>query len=98
MEKTSLTLAATYIIARNVTPNVSAAVVEWEQERRCLGLRYLFDAVPDEEDVSAMELSMAELLAEFPDVAKAETRTTVGPLGPSDAGTAVYVRAQTLSG
>lgn len=92
MEMTSLKLAAATIVARNVSPNTSAASVEWCDSSRCLRLHYFVDAPPSDEDEGDVELSMVELLAEFPDVLKAETSMTVGHPDHKHSGALVFLR------
>jgi hypothetical protein len=92
MEIASLKLAAATIVARNVSPNVGAALVEWTDSSRCLRLHYFVNATPSEQDAGDVELSMAELLAEFTDVLNAETSLTVGLPGHEHSGSVVFVR------
>lgn len=79
MELHHLLNAARIIVARNVTPQVRRATVNWSASQKKLVLCYFTRQPPSEDDVEECELAMTELIAEFPDVADCETSCTQEP-------------------
>ena len=73
MDKDQLLRAARVIVARNLTSNVLLVLVDWLPGQAKLVLSYLTLQPPREEDREEAEVSMTELLAEFPEVADCET-------------------------
>ncbi len=73
MTLTELANSSRFIVARNLTPNVAAAFVHWDDKQRHLRLTYVFDRTPSDADEEELELSMAELIADFPDIVSADT-------------------------
>ncbi|MDI3382562.1 hypothetical protein ACFPPF_16370 [Xenophilus aerolatus] len=73
METEHLLNAATLIVERNRSPNLVEAWVAWDGVTQALSLAYLTAEAPSHDDEEWCELSMAELLAEFSDVAIART-------------------------
>jgi hypothetical protein len=79
MNSTALQLAAEVIVRRNITSNISRAAVFWDSGRSHLRLTYFCNTIPTEEDREWQELSMCELLAEFPEVVTAECHAMACP-------------------
>ena len=92
MDDRSLFLAAQGIIRRNLTEQVAAATVLWHPETRELILHYYCDVPYGESEEELCELSLTELLAEFPDILLAQTHCWPMPLPALDAGVRVFHR------
>lgn len=73
MKPEHLLNAATLIVDRNRSPNLVEARVAWDGPTQVLSLAFGTRERPSDEDKEWCELSMAELLAEFPEVVTAET-------------------------
>ncbi|GAB2469062.1 hypothetical protein GCM10027082_20720 [Comamonas humi] len=73
MKPEHLINAATSIVERNRSPNLIEARVAWDGSTGVLSLAYVTRKEPSDDDEELCELSMTELLAEFPDVVTAET-------------------------
>ncbi len=82
MERQQLERAAKVISARNVTPNVKMVTIGWDSANAKLTLRYYTDTAPSDDDEEFCEIALAELIAEFPDIRKADTACLLSR-GPS---------------
>lgn len=66
--------ASKVISARNVNSRVKSVSVDWDPLASKLTLTYYINGEPSEEEIELCELSMGELLAEFPEVQAADTK------------------------
>jgi hypothetical protein len=57
------------------TPNVHAAMVDWNEKTAHLQLCHIFYKEPSEDDLELQELTITELIAQFPDIVTAECLT-----------------------
>lgn len=73
MNPQALRNAATAIVAQNLTENVVAATVAWDERVQLLELKYFFVGTISDDDRESCELCMTELIAEFPEVLSCET-------------------------
>lgn len=94
MNPTALYVAATAIVRRNLTPNVASALLHWDAAQSHMRLTYILSGAPTDEDSELQELAIAELLAEFPEVATAECQSALVSTAPAESpvGIAVYRR------
>ena len=74
MDQQKLQASSQCIVRRNLTNNVAGAAIEWRPLQSELVLTYYVVSSPTEEDSEECEISMAELLAAFPQILKAETK------------------------
>lgn len=74
MDIDELMAASKVIVSRNVDHHVLAATVIWDSKVSTLYLNWYVDHDPTEDDEELCEHSLGELLAQFSDVAKAETQ------------------------
>ena len=65
--------SARYITARNVTPNVAAVTATWDAVTGHLHVTYHLDGPPTDDDEEEMELTVGELVAEFPAIQTASS-------------------------
>lgn len=79
MELSHLLNAAGVIAKRNLSVNVNSVTVEWSQDKAALKLFHYFDLSPTSADLELQELSMCELLAEFPDIRSSECISLTQP-------------------
>lgn len=85
--------AAALIVEGNRSPNLVEARVAWDGPTQVLSLAYGTRERPSHEDKEWCELSMAELLADFPEVVTAETACfIVGTRIQNVAGLVVFPR------
>lgn len=78
MDDQALLLAARAIVRRNLTDQVAGATMRWRSEISEFVLRYYCDASYGAAEEAECELSITELLAEFPEIrhAQAQCRLT----------------------
>nr|CAS02529.1 putative integron gene cassette protein [uncultured bacterium] len=76
MKEEDLLRASRVIVARNVTPQICLAAIAWHSSDGKLSLYYYTHQEPTDQDTGQVEITMTELLAEFPDVLKCETSCT----------------------
>ena len=93
LEQQALMSASEHIVARNVTDNVSMVRLRWNEATSHLALVFAYSSAPSEDDLEWQELSMTELLAEFPDIVTAEFSSSVSNSPESEAGLVVYCRS-----
>ncbi|SEL60169.1 hypothetical protein SAMN05216359_1123 [Roseateles sp. YR242] len=74
MNTEALAKASKLIAARNVNSRVKSVKVGWDAVTSKLTVAYYIDREPSEEEIELCELSMGELLAEFPEVITADTK------------------------
>lgn len=79
MKIADLVNSAEIIVSRNITKATLAATVAWSEADKKLTVRYYLDSPSTDEDVEECELSMCELLADYADIAKAETECIHSP-------------------
>jgi hypothetical protein len=65
--------SARYITARNVTLNVAAVTATWDAATGHLHVTYHLDGPPTDDDEEERELTVAELVAEFPAIRTASS-------------------------
>jgi hypothetical protein len=96
MNSEALLNAATFIVRQNASANLISASVEWDRSIACLTITSIFECDPSEDDLEHGELSVAELLAEFPDVVTVETKykADTGQTQHSPDAMVVYQRRQ----
>ncbi|HLU04746.1 MAG TPA: hypothetical protein VKZ94_18410 [Advenella sp.] len=85
--------SATWIVAQNLTPNIVQARIVWNSTARILSLTYVTRKTPSDDDIDLCELSISELIAEYPDIDGAETACVVAnALEPGASDYIVYSR------
>ena len=65
--------SATFIAKRNVSARVERVLVKFQYATGELGLVYCTSGKPTADDLEDCEIMCAELIAEFPEIRKAET-------------------------
>ncbi|CAP45194.1 conserved hypothetical protein [Bordetella petrii] len=73
MDYQALMNASRWIAKNNLTDKVCAVRVGWDNDTSKLTVIYYVDGPPTEDEEDECEITMAELLAQFPDVVQADT-------------------------
>ena len=73
MELAEFKKSAAFIAKRNVSERVAFVLATFDSGTGNLQITYCTDAEPDSEDWDDCELTCSEIIAEFPDVVRAET-------------------------
>ncbi|OWT73781.1 MULTISPECIES: hypothetical protein [unclassified Achromobacter] len=81
MEKSALEKAAALIAQHNLTPQVAGVRVGWDEVTAKLVVQYFVDGEVADDERELCELTLTELLAEFPDVRTADTQCIANPCG-----------------
>ena len=66
--------SAQFIVNRNVSERVDRVLASFDQKTGCLCLIYFISGPLNDDDVEDCEIACAELIAEFPEIRKAETQ------------------------
>jgi len=74
MEKIVLQRTASLIAKGNVTPQVACVSVDWDGVAGKLTVNYFVDGSINDDERELCELTVAELVAEFPEIRKADTQ------------------------
>jgi len=74
MDARQLMNASRLIARNNLTDKVLAVRIGWNDDTSRLTVAYYVDGLPSDDEQELCELTMGELLAEFPDIAQADTQ------------------------
>ncbi len=74
MTPTALQHAATFIAKGNLTPRVFSVRVDWNESQLHLLVQYFVLGEPGDDERELCELTLTELIAQFPDIQTAETQ------------------------
>jgi hypothetical protein len=66
--------SAQFIVKRNVSERVDRVLTRFEPKNGTLSLIYCTSDLPTDDDLEDCEIACAELIAEFPEIRKAETQ------------------------
>ncbi|QNK01354.1 hypothetical protein [Dyella telluris] len=83
MDSDEMLTAVHAIVDRNRTDNVREAAFRWAASECRLDLGYYTQSAPTPDDAELCELSLAEILGEFPGIKAASTEQKEG-LAPAD--------------
>jgi hypothetical protein len=94
MELAVFKKTAAFITQRNVSDRVARVIASFDADSGSLRLVYCVEAEPADGDWEDLELACGELIAEFPEITRAETDCrSVGQCPPADDSSVVFVKS-----
>jgi hypothetical protein len=74
MDAITFKKAAQFIVKRNVSERVNRVLTKFDPKNGYMCLVYCTNDLPTDDDIEDCEIACAELIAEFPEIRKAETQ------------------------